>query len=201
MQEIVFCRLNKSLYGLHLFSSYHHHSCFIYVDWAGYPNTRHPTLEFGALCFQVTICCLGPQNGKLPYLVPMLMPKPNICGVANVVSESFWLHNLLLELYCSIPKATLVYYDNINDVYRFGNDVQHNERGTLKLLLISFVKKLLVFHQYIILHTFSPKALISFYYVSKILNSHNISEPPDSTITCIRILIIISQQYYFLAIL
>lgn len=31
--------------------------------------------------------------------------------MANVVSESCWLRNILLELYCCIPKATFVYYD------------------------------------------------------------------------------------------
>ncbi|MCI23494.1 copia protein, partial [Trifolium medium] len=38
-------------------------------------------------------------------------------GVANIVSESCWLRNLLLELQCHIMKATLVYCDNVSAVY------------------------------------------------------------------------------------
>ena len=33
--------------------------------------------------------------------------------------------NLLLELHCPIPKATLVYYDNVSAVYLSDNPVQH----------------------------------------------------------------------------
>jgi hypothetical protein len=35
-------------------------------------------------------------------------------GVAIVVSESCWLRNLLLELYCPIYKATMVSCDNVS---------------------------------------------------------------------------------------
>ncbi|MCI26973.1 copia protein, partial [Trifolium medium] len=38
-------------------------------------------------------------------------------GVANVVSESCWLGNLLLELRCPIHKATMVYCDNVSAIY------------------------------------------------------------------------------------
>lgn len=46
-------------------------------------------------------------------------------GVANVIFESYWIRNLLLELHCLIHKATLVYYDNVSAIYLFGNLVQH----------------------------------------------------------------------------
>ncbi|XP_071739568.1 uncharacterized mitochondrial protein AtMg00810-like [Rutidosis leptorrhynchoides] len=42
--------------------------------------------------------------------------------VANVVDESCWLRNLLLDLHCPIPKATLVFCDRvivINRLYTF----------------------------------------------------------------------------------
>lgn len=38
-------------------------------------------------------------------------------GVTNVVSESCWLRNLLLELHCLVSKATLIYYGNVRVVY------------------------------------------------------------------------------------
>ncbi|AES67290.1 hypothetical protein MTR_2g088970 [Medicago truncatula] len=34
--------------------------------------------------------------------------------IDNVVAEFCWFHNLLLELYCPITKATLVCCDNIS---------------------------------------------------------------------------------------
>lgn len=37
-------------------------------------------------------------------------------GVANVIAETAWLHNLLLELRCPTSKATLVYCDNVSMV-------------------------------------------------------------------------------------
>jgi len=46
-------------------------------------------------------------------------------GVANVVSESCWLRNLLLKLHCPIHKATMVYCDNTSAIYLLGNLVQH----------------------------------------------------------------------------
>lgn len=45
--------------------------------------------------------------------------------VAYVVSEASWIHNLLLEIYEPILKATVVYCDNISDVYLSQNPVQH----------------------------------------------------------------------------
>ena len=46
-------------------------------------------------------------------------------GVANVISETCWIRNLLLELHCSIPSAMLVYSDNVSAVYLTGNLVHH----------------------------------------------------------------------------
>ena len=46
-------------------------------------------------------------------------------GVANVVYETFWSRNLLLELHCPIPMATLVYSDIVSTVYLLGNPVHH----------------------------------------------------------------------------
>ena len=36
--------------------------------------------------------------------------------VSNVVSETFWFQNLLLELHCPIPMITVVYCDNVSTV-------------------------------------------------------------------------------------
>ncbi|XP_021747771.1 uncharacterized protein LOC110713621 [Chenopodium quinoa] len=46
-------------------------------------------------------------------------------GVANVIAETTWLRNLLLELHCPLRKATVVYCDNISAVYMSHNPVHH----------------------------------------------------------------------------
>nr|GFA15232.1 ribonuclease H-like domain-containing protein [Tanacetum cinerariifolium] len=46
-------------------------------------------------------------------------------GVANVVAETAWLHNLLHELHSPFLTATLVYCDSVSAVYMSANPVQH----------------------------------------------------------------------------
>jgi len=54
-------------------------------------------------------------------------------GVANVVLESCWLHNLLLEPHYPIQKATLVYWDNVSVIYLAGNPVQHQRTKHIEM--------------------------------------------------------------------
>nr|GEX81114.1 NBS-containing resistance-like protein [Tanacetum cinerariifolium] len=54
-------------------------------------------------------------------------------GVANVVSESCWLRNLLLELRCPIQKATLVYCDNVSAILLSGNPIQHQHTKHIEM--------------------------------------------------------------------
>ncbi|GKA56145.1 ribonuclease H-like domain-containing protein [Tanacetum coccineum] len=46
-------------------------------------------------------------------------------GVENVVAETAWLWNLLLELHAPLTTTTLVYCDNVSAVYLSTNPVQH----------------------------------------------------------------------------
>jgi len=73
------------------------------------------------------------------------------CGAANVVSESCWLRNLLLELHCPIHKATLVYCDNVSAIYLFGNPVQHLRTKHIEMD-IHFVREKVVWGQVRVLH-------------------------------------------------
>ncbi|GJV74402.1 ribonuclease H-like domain-containing protein [Tanacetum coccineum] len=45
------------------------------------------------------------------------------CGVANVIVESMWLQNFLLELHAPLSTATIVYCDNVSAVYLSTNPV------------------------------------------------------------------------------
>lgn len=46
-------------------------------------------------------------------------------AVANAVAETIWLCQLLVDLHCPIPTATLVYCDNVSAVYLSSNPVHH----------------------------------------------------------------------------
>ncbi|GKE81929.1 ribonuclease H-like domain-containing protein, partial [Tanacetum coccineum] len=46
-------------------------------------------------------------------------------GVANVVAETDWIHNLLCEMHAPLFTATLVYCDNVSVMYIFANLVKH----------------------------------------------------------------------------
>ena len=72
-------------------------------------------------------------------------------GVANVVSESCWLHNLLLELHCPIHKVALVYCDNVSAIYLSGNLVQHQCTKHIKMD-IHFVREKVARGQVCVLH-------------------------------------------------
>ncbi|GJS49008.1 ribonuclease H-like domain-containing protein [Tanacetum coccineum] len=85
------------------------------ADWAGYPVTRRST-----------------SGVEAEYR-----------GVANVVAETAWLRNLLLELHAPLSTATLVYCDNVNVVYLSTNHVQHQRTNTSRLIFILFENMLL----------------------------------------------------------
>ncbi|GJT14532.1 ribonuclease H-like domain-containing protein [Tanacetum coccineum] len=54
-------------------------------------------------------------------------------GVANVVAETVWLRNLLLELHAPLSTATLVYCDNVSAVYLSTNHVQHQRTKHIEI--------------------------------------------------------------------
>ena len=61
-------------------------------------------------------------------------------GVANVIFESCWLRNLLLELHCPVIKATIVYCDNVSAIYLSSNPVQHQHTKHIEMN-IHFVRE------------------------------------------------------------
>ncbi|GKA02684.1 ribonuclease H-like domain-containing protein [Tanacetum coccineum] len=54
-------------------------------------------------------------------------------GVANVVVETSWIHNLLCELDTPLFTATLVYCDNVSAVYMSTNPVQHQRTKHIEI--------------------------------------------------------------------
>ena len=72
-------------------------------------------------------------------------------GVANAVAETSWLRNLLLELHVPTRKATVVYCDNISDVYLSDNPVQHQRTKHVELD-IHFVREKVRIGAVLVLH-------------------------------------------------
>jgi hypothetical protein len=108
-------------------------------------------------------------------------------GVANVVSESCWIHNLLLELHFPIPQATLVYCDNVSAIYLSGNPVQHQSTKHIEMD-IHFVREKVARGQARVLHVPSRHQIADIFTkgLARILfddfrTSLSVREPPAST--------------------
>ncbi|GJT61078.1 ribonuclease H-like domain-containing protein [Tanacetum coccineum] len=72
-------------------------------------------------------------------------------GVANVVAETAWIRNLLLELHAPLTTATLVYCDNVSAVYLSTNPVQHQRTKHIEID-IHFVRDYVASGQVRVLH-------------------------------------------------
>nr|GFB99008.1 NBS-containing resistance-like protein [Tanacetum cinerariifolium] len=72
-------------------------------------------------------------------------------GVTNVVAETAWIQNLLLELHALLTTATLVYYDNVSAVYLSTNLVQHQRTKYIEID-IHFVRDYVASGQVHVLH-------------------------------------------------
>jgi len=107
--------------------------------------------------------------------------------VANVVSESCCIRNLLLELHFPIPRATLVYCDNVSVIYLSGNLVQHQRTKHIEMN-IHFVREKVARGQARVLHVPSRHQIDIFTKgLSRILfddfrTSLSVREPPASTV-------------------
>ncbi|XP_056687829.1 uncharacterized mitochondrial protein AtMg00810-like [Spinacia oleracea] len=95
--------------GLHLYpSSVSSLISYTDVDWGGCPDTRRTTSGY---CVFLGDNLISWSSKRQPTL-SQSSEEAEYRGVANVVSESCWIRNLLLELLCPISKAILVYCDN-----------------------------------------------------------------------------------------
>ncbi|WOG94987.1 hypothetical protein DCAR_0314288 [Daucus carota subsp. sativus] len=117
-------------YGLHLYSS-SQSSLVSYTDadWGGCPDTRRSTSGY---CVFLGDNLISWSSKRQPTLSKS-SAEAEYRGVANVVSESCWLRNLLLELHCPVTKATVVYCDNVSAIYLSGNPVQHQRTKHIEM--------------------------------------------------------------------
>ncbi|KAK4366366.1 hypothetical protein RND71_014246 [Anisodus tanguticus] len=109
-------------YGLHLYPlSTSTLFSYIDADWGGCRDTRWSTSGYCMFLGNNLVS----WSAKRQSTLSRSSAEAEYRGVANVVSESCWLRNLLLEVHCPIQKATLVYCDNVSAIYLSGNPVQH----------------------------------------------------------------------------
>ncbi|XP_071699006.1 uncharacterized mitochondrial protein AtMg00810-like [Rutidosis leptorrhynchoides] len=128
-------------------STYSSLVCYTNADWAGCPDTRRSTSGY---CVYLGDNLLSWSSKRQPT-VSRSSAEAEYRGVANVVAESCWLRNLLLELCCPISKATLVFCDNVSAIYLSGNPVQHQRTKHIELD-IHFVREKVSRGQVRILH-------------------------------------------------
>nr|GEU94486.1 hypothetical protein [Tanacetum cinerariifolium] len=72
-------------------------------------------------------------------------------SVANVVTKTAWLRNLLRELHSPLSTTTLVYCDNVSAVYMYANTVQHQRTKHIEID-IHFVQDMVTVGQVRVLH-------------------------------------------------
>ncbi|GKE60250.1 copia protein [Tanacetum coccineum] len=120
LQYLTFTRPNSSYTHL-TWCATHNLVAYIDADWGSWRYTRRSTSGYCVF--------MGDNLNSLSSIRQATLScsssEAEYHGVAHVVSESCWLRTLLLELHCPIPKATLMFFDNVSAIFLLGNLVQH----------------------------------------------------------------------------
>nr|GEW35690.1 ribonuclease H-like domain-containing protein [Tanacetum cinerariifolium] len=72
-------------------------------------------------------------SAKRQVTLPRSSAEAEYRGVANVVAETAWIHNLLCELHTPLFTTTLVYCGNVSAVYMSANQVQHQRTKHIEI--------------------------------------------------------------------
>nr|GFC64159.1 NBS-containing resistance-like protein [Tanacetum cinerariifolium] len=120
---------------------------FLDADWAGCPVTRRSTSGY---CVFLGDNLLS-WSVKRQVTLSRSSAEAEYHGVTNVVAETAWIQNLLLELHALLTTATLVYYDNVSAVYLSTNLVQHQRTKYIEID-IHFVRDYVASGQVHVLH-------------------------------------------------
>ncbi|XP_057522449.1 uncharacterized mitochondrial protein AtMg00810-like [Amaranthus tricolor] len=170
--------------GLHLYpSAIANIVSYTDADWGGCPDTRRSTSEY---CVYLGDNLISLSSKRQPTL-SRSSTEAEYRGVANVVSESSWIRNLLLELHCPVRKATMVYCDNISAIYLSGNPVQHQRTKHIEMD-IHFVREKVARGEVRVRHVPSRYQIANIFtkglpliLFADFRNSLNVRHPPVST--------------------
>ncbi|GJT28364.1 ribonuclease H-like domain-containing protein [Tanacetum coccineum] len=127
LQYLTFTRPDLS-YTLHV-SSTTQLSAYTDANWAGCPVTHRSTSGY----------CVFLGDNLLSWYVKRQVTlsrssaEAEYRGVANVVAKTAWIRNLLCELHTPLCTATLVYCDNVSDIYMSANLVQRQRTKHIEI--------------------------------------------------------------------
>ncbi|GKD94393.1 ribonuclease H-like domain-containing protein [Tanacetum coccineum] len=106
-------------FGLQLHASYAQLNAYTDADWAGCLVTRRSTSGYYVFLGDNLLSC----SAKRQVTLSRSSAEAEYHGIANVVAETAWLWNLLLELHAPLTTSTIVYCDNVSVVYLSTNPV------------------------------------------------------------------------------
>jgi hypothetical protein len=118
-------------FGLHLQRSTSSSELAVYMDadWEGCPETRWSTSGY--------VVFLGDNlvswSFKCQNIISRSSAEAEYHTVANGVAEACWLRQVLQELHAPLSKSTLVYCDNVSDIYLSINPVQHKHTNNVEI--------------------------------------------------------------------
>lgn len=148
LRRIIRYLQGKKHHGLQLFrGKLGSLTAYSYTDWGECLDTRCSTSGFYVYLGENLLS----WSSKRQPTVSRSSAEAEYKGVANDVTETCWLWNLLLEMHCPMKRTTLVFCDNISSIYLSKNPMQHQQTKHIKINL-HFVSENVALGQIKVLH-------------------------------------------------